>query len=371
MGGEDMDDARKTPLYDVHVRLGGKMTPFAGYMLPIQYSGILDEHHAVRQACGLFDVSHMGRFIIKGADAQDMLESLCTNDITGIAPMAARYTLLCNPEGGVIDDILAYRLPERFMLVVNASNREKVRRHLVKHAGSVNMEDISDDTAQIALQGPAFLQVLGRLGIGETVPEKRYRHAEGMMIAGREISLSTTGYTGEAGVEIYCAADDAPAVTMAIFEAGQALGIKACGLGCRDTLRMEAAMPLYGHELAEDISPLEAGLEHFVKLDKAMDFTGKQVLIQQAESGIPRTRIGLKLEERGIPRQGCAVSSGGTNIGLVTSGGYFPSLDGAYAMALVESAYASRNEFNINIRERDLDAHRVELPFYRRPQTSK
>ncbi|MDP2891855.1 MAG: glycine cleavage system aminomethyltransferase GcvT [Bacillota bacterium] len=366
-----MDETKRTPLYEAHLKLGGKMMAFAGYWLPVQYSGIIEEHHAVRNACGLFDVSHMGRFIIEGDGAAGTLEWLCTNDIASLPEGAACYTFLCNASGGVIDDILVYKLHGKYMLVVNAANREKAWRHLMDNAGGACIRDSSDETAQIALQGPGFLKVLDKLGVGINVPAKRYRYAGGLRIAGLDIELSTTGYTGEEGVEIFCRAGDAAALYDALYDAGADFGLRPCGLGCRDTLRMEAAMPLYGHELGEDISPLEAGLHTFVKLDKTADFIGKQALLEQEEKGVPRTRIGLKLLDRGIPRQGCGVLFKGNRTGTVTSGGFCPTLGGSYAMALIDSRYAEKDVFKIVIRDRALPAQRVDMPFYKRSKQPK
>ncbi len=362
-----MNDIKRTALYDKHVELGGRMVEFAGYMLPVQYSSIMEEHNAVRKRCGIFDVSHMARIIIQGEKAEAFLDSVCTNDISTMVSGLDRYSLLCNENGGVIDDILVYKLENGYMVVANASNHEKVWAHFLKHskAYQLDMADRTEETSQIALQGPLYKEILADAGLAAPIPEKRYRHSENATISGIPCALSSTGYTGEDGVEIYCENADAPAIYDALISAGKAHGLLPCGLGCRDTLRMEAAMPLYGHELTDDISPLEAGLGIFVKLEKAADFLGKEVLQQQAAEGLKRLRIGLMLTERGIPRQGCAVSSSGEKIGYVTSGGFFPTLEGAYAMALVDAAKAD-GEIQVDIRGKLTTAKRVPLPFYKK-----
>lgn len=362
-----MNEAKHTALYQKHLDMGGRMVEFTGYILPVQYKGIVEEHTAVRNRCGIFDVSHMARIYIRGEKAETFLDSLCTNDISTMSTGLARYSLLCNESGGVIDDILVYKLNNGYMVVANASNHEKVWNHFLRKSQDMQLDmvDRTEETAEIALQGPLFKQILADAGLMGVIPEKRYRHNESITIAGIPCLLSTTGYTGEDGVEVYCEAGDAAAIYDALITAGKAYGLLPCGLGCRDTLRMEAAMPLYGHELAEDISPLEAGLGIFVKLDKANDFIGKEALKRQAAEGIQRTRIGFMLSERGIPRQGCAILSNGEKIGDVSTGGFFPTLDGAYGMALVDAAKVD-GDLQVDIRGKLTAAKRVPLPFYKK-----
>ena len=275
---------RKTPLYDCHRALGGKLVEFAGYLLPVQYgAGVIAEHMAVRQGAGLFDVSHMGEVLLTGPDAFANLQRLLTTDYTSLADGRVRYSPMCNERGGVVDDLIVYRFgPETYLLVVNASNREKdvawMREHLF---GDAVLEDISDRVAQIALQGPASRRILEKLAAPELIPGKYYSFTANAPVgnAGGEVSclLSKTGYTGEDGFELYCAPEDAVPLWNALLEAGADEGLIPCGLGARDTLRLEAAMPLYGHEMDEEITPLETGLGAFVKMGKP-DFIGKRAL---------------------------------------------------------------------------------------------
>lgn len=355
-----MQDARQTPLYANHLKLGGKMVAFGGWALPVQYSAILAEHKAVREACGLFDVSHMGEVTAEGPDALSFLNRLCTNDFTGMDDGRCRYSPMCYPDGGTVDDLIVYKRGEgKYLIIVNAANCEKDFAWMREHAaGAVTLANISDTVAQLALQGPLYREVLAKAGVEGELPEKVYTFAEDIRIAGVPCLVSKTGYTGEPGVEIYLKPEDAGRLHDALIEAGAA----PCGLGARDTLRFECAMPLYGHELSKDITPLECGLKSFVKLDKP-EFIGKEALAAAAPK---RRRIGLELLDKGIAREDCPVKDlQGRVIGRTTSGGPAPTLGKNLAMAIVDAGALEAEAFLIEVRGRDLRAKRVKLPFYK------
>ena len=259
----------KTPLYDCHVAAGGKIVPFAGYLLPVQYTGVIKEHMAVRTACGLFDVSHMGEFLIKGADALANVQNLFMYD------GQVRYSPMCNERGGIVDDVLIYKVNgEEYLLVVNAANRHKDAEWVKAHLkGAATFEDISDSVAQLALQGPRAKEIAAKIVPAEGIPTKYYSFVKDVDVQGIKCLVSRTGYTGEFGYEFYCAAEEGPKLWNLLLEAGAEYGLIPCGLGARDTLRLEAAMPLYGHELTDDITPLEAGLDFFVKLGNSARIT--------------------------------------------------------------------------------------------------
>lgn len=357
----------KTPLYDRHVSGGGKIVPFAGYLLPVQYeTGVIAEHMAVRQKAGLFDVSHMGEVIFKGPDALANINRLLTNDFTGMADGQVRYSPMCNETGGVVDDLIVYRVDETtYMVVVNASNRHKdvawMKGHLM---GEVQFDDISDSVAQLALQGPKAPEILRKLAREEDIPVKYYSFVKEGIVAGVKCVVSKTGYTGEDGYELYCLPGEAPALWDSLLEAGKEEGLIPCGLGARDTLRLEASMPLYGHEMSDEITPLETGLGFFVKLAK-QSFIGKQAL--EARAQLTRKRVGLKVTGRGIAREECPVYAGERQIGTVTSGTHCPFLGGAYAMALLEIAHTEiGSAVEIDVRGRKIAAEVIKLPFYKK-----
>lgn len=358
---------QKTPLYDRHVGLSGKIVPFAGYLLPVEYAtGIIKEHTAVRTACGLFDVSHMGEVTYKGKDALTNVQALVTNDCAGMKDGQARYSPMCNEHGGVVDDLLIYRrAADDYLLVVNAANREKdvkwMRAHL---SGACAFEDVSDQMAQLALQGPRALEIFTRVSARENIPRRAYRFLANADVGGIDCLVSRTGYTGEDGLELYCAAEDAPALWDLLLEAGAGDGLIPCGLGARDTLRLEAAMPLYGHEMTDEITPLETGLSIFVKMDKP-DFIGKQALLDKGAPTV--TRVGIKLIGRGIAREHCAVYADGSSVGTTTSGTYCPHLGYPAAMALVATTCAQIGRtVEVEVRGRRVEAQIVPLPFYKR-----
>ena len=351
---------RKTPLYDRHTAAGGKLVPFAGWLLPVQYSGVIAEHRAVRTGCGLFDVSHMGELLLRGPDALANLNRLMTNDFSGMADGQARYSPMCYEDGGVVDDLIVYRCSDTaWLAVVNASNIGKDRDWMTAHlAGDCTLEDLSDQTAQLALQGPGAEALLRTLTAA--LPAKNYTAVLHGTVDGRPCLVSRTGYTGEDGFELYCAPADAPAR----WDARTAAGALPCGLGARDTLRLEAAMPLYGHELSPSINPYEAGLGIFVKLEKP-DFIGKAAL--ERARPVSRRRVGLQMTGRGIAREGCPVYDGGRQVGVVTSGTHCPWVGQAVALALVDAAYKEPGTpLQVDVRGRRVDAQVVKTPFYRR-----
>lgn len=358
---------RKTPLYDVHVAEGGKIVPFAGYLLPVQYgTGVIQEHMAVRQQAGLFDVSHMGEILFTGPTALDTINHLLTNDYNGMAVNKVRYGAMCNADGGTIDDLVVYKFgDECYLAVVNAANREKDYAHMAANVlPGTKCEDISDSVAQVALQGPKAPAILKKLLPEDQIPKGYYTALPKVNLEGMECMISRTGYTGELGYEIYTANENAPKLWKLLREAGEEFGLIPCGLGARDTLRLEAAMPLYGHEMDETITPLEAGLDFGVKLNKE-EFIGKDALVA---AGAPkRVRVGLEVVGRGIVREHQDVYLGQEKIGQTTSGTHCPYLGKAIAMALLDAAHtAEGTELEVDVRGRRVAGKIVPLPFYKR-----
>ncbi len=359
---------KKTPLYQRHVSAKGKIVPFAGYQLPVQYdTGVIKEHMAVREKSGIFDVSHMGEFILKGKDALYNIQRLVTNDCSKMQDGQVKYSPMCNEEGGIIDDLLIYRKNvDSYLLVVNAANRQKDRVWIEKNiTGEVVFEDISDGIAQIALQGPNSNAILMQLGNKEMIPEKYYTFKEEVDIAGVSCLVSRTGYTGEDGFELYCSSEDALKLWDELIKAGsESFGLIPSGLGARDTLRLEAGMPLYGNEMNESISPYQVGLEFTVKLDKE-DFIGKKALIAKKEP--KKVRVGLKITGRGIARKDCQVYFQDKLIGEITSGTHSPYLGYPIAMAFVDSSYNEiGRQVDVDVRGRKISATIVKQPFYKR-----
>ncbi|MEG0166701.1 MAG: glycine cleavage system aminomethyltransferase GcvT [Ruthenibacterium sp.] len=353
---------RKTPLYDEHVACEGRIVPFAGYLLPVQYpTGVIAEHNAVREKAGIFDVSHMGEAMLEGPDALRNLNYILTNSFDTLLIGSARYTLMLYENGGEVDDLIVYRLgADKFFLVLNASNTEKDIAWLRVHLqGDATLTDLSPVTAQIALQGPLSKEIIAPLCDASLLPEKNYTFTEKMAVAGVECLVSRTGYTGEFGYELYMAPEKATAVWKALLENGAV----PCGLGCRDTLRLEAAMPLYGHELGENVNPLAAGLGFAVKMSKE-DFVGKAALVAQGEP--KQIRVGLKATGRGIIREQEPVLSNGTQIGMTTSGTHCPTLGVACAMAYLDKEFsAPGTPVSVLVRGREIAAEVVALPFYK------
>ena len=357
----------KTPLYDVHVALGGKIVPFAGYLLPVQYpTGVITEHMAVREKAGLFDVSHMGEIVLSGPDALNNVQMLLTNNFDDMEDGQVRYSPMCNDKGGVVDDLIVYRIrSDCYMMVVNAANHDKDAAWISSHlTGDVQFEDYSDRIAQVALQGPQSEAILEKVCAKENIPPKYYTYTKDVEVAGCRSIVSRTGYTGEDGFEVYCAKEDAVKVWNALLEAGKENGLIPCGLGARDTLRLEAGMPLYGHEMNDEITPKQTGLGIFVKMDK-QDFIGKKAM---EEMGTPTVkRCGLKITGRGIARENCPVYVGDRQIGHTTSGTHCPYLGGAYAMAIVEKEPAPLGStVEIEVRGKRIPAEVVKVQFYKR-----
>ncbi len=357
----------KTPLYDCHVALGGKIVPFAGYLMPVQYpTGVIAEHMAVRKQAGLFDVSHMGEVMYEGPDALNNLNELLTNDFTNMVDGQVRYSPMCNDEGGVVDDLIVYRYNQnKYMVVVNAANRHKDVEWMKAHLfGDVQFADISDEVAQIALQGPNSKEILARLADASSMPEKYYHFIPECTVGGIACVVSQTGYTGEFGYEIYMKNEDAPKMWDLLLQTGKDLGLIPCGLGARDTLRLEAAMPLYGHEMDDTVTPLEAGLNFAVKMKKE-SFIGKAAM--EAKGELTRKRVGLKVVGRGIVREHERVLVDGQEVGHTTSGTHCPYLGGAYAMAMLKMPYTEvGTKVQAEVRGRLIDCEVVALPFYKR-----
>lgn len=367
------ESLKRTPLYATHKRLGARMVPFGGWEMPVQYTSVLEEHRAVREAVGLFDVSHMGEFEVTGSGALALIQRVGTNNAAKLAVGQAQYSLMCRENGTVVDDILVYRLgEERYWLVVNAGNTEKdwawvnqARETLA--APDCTLRNISAEVAQIALQGPAAQRVLQPLVGAVPLEGIGFYHAlTGVVVAGvKTLVLSRTGYTGEDGFELYCRAADAPALWDALMAAGAEAGIRACGLGARDTLRFEARLPLYGHELSDEITPYEAGLGFFVKLKKGDDFIGREALAALKEQGVARKLVGLAMVGRGIPRQGYEVAYQGQVVGRITTGSFAPTLNQNLGLAYVPSELAAvGTELDVLIRGKAVPARVVETPFY-------
>lgn len=356
------DALARTPLHDEHVALDGKMVPFAGFEMPVQYpTGITKEHRAVRTGAGLFDVSHMGEFEVRGPAALDLVQRVTVNDAGRIEVGQAQYSAMVNEDGGILDDLIVYRFEDRWMLVVNASNRAKDWQWIANHAAAldVDLTDRSDEIALLALQGPGARALLRGLTDTDLDAIGYYRFAEGA-VAGVEGVVSATGYTGEDGFELYLPASGAVAVWRALVDAGAV----PAGLGARDSLRLEMGYALYGNDLDEDHTPLEAGLGWITKLDKG-PFVGREALAAQKEAGVDRKLVGLRLEERGFPRPGYPILADGAPVGTVTSGTMSPSLGHGVAMGYVPADRAkSGTELAVEIRGRAVAATVQRPPFY-------
>lgn len=360
---------KKTALYDKHVSLGAKIVPFAGYEMPVSYSGIIEEHQTVREHVGIFDVSHMGEFIIKGDGALNLIQRVTSNDVTKLKDGDAQYSCLPNGKGGIVDDLLVYKLAEEeYMLVVNASNIEKDWDWISKHnEAGVEMKNISDETALMAVQGPKTAEALQALTDVDLSALKYYTFVRGSFAGFDNVIISATGYTGSGGFEIYVANENAAAVWDAILEAAKDYGIKPIGLGARDTLRLEMGYCLYGNDIDDTTSPLEAGLGWITKLKKEADFVDKDFLIEQKAAGLTRKLVGFEVLGKRPPRQGYAiVNAEGEEIGTVTSGTKGPSVEKAIGMGYVQKAYAKKETtIFIDVRGKKIEAKVVGLPFYK------
>jgi len=356
---------RRTPFHAMHVALGGKMVPFAGYEMPVQYpTGITAEHKAVRSACGLFDVSHMGEFIVTGPGAVEFVDFVTTNHVAGLAIGQVHYSTILNDRGTIEDDCLVYRFADKLMMVVNASNREKDLAHISQHLKryDAQVRDASDDTALLALQGPRAATVLQPLTDVDLASIKYYHFAEGH-VAGRPCLVSRTGYTGEDGFELYHLNDDAEAIWNALMATGQ---VTPAGLGCRDSLRLEMGMALYGNDIDDTVTPLEANLAWLVKLKAKGDFIGRAALEAQKATGLRRKLVGFTSRERAFPRHGYPVFHGGQPSGVVCSGTMSPSLEipiGTCYLPIEGTKEGSAFEFEV--RGRRVPASVVKMPFYK------
>lgn len=362
-------ELKETPIADAHRRLGARMVDFAGWNMPVQYKSIITEHNAVRTKVGLFDVSHMGEFVVTGGDAHDFVQYMVANDIDKLSkPNMALYTQFVMSSGGTVDDLIVYRREKDFLLVVNASNIEKdwawCKEHVRKFK-DVDLKDISDRTGLLALQGPEAVALLARLS-GEWIkdmPSFTYGEAQ---LDGVPISFGRTGYTGEDGFEIFVAAEHTEKVWTKLLDAGQSVGIEPCGLGARDTLRLEAGLPLYGHELDDQTSPLEAGLGWSVKLDKK-EFLGKEAMQKQQKEGMPKALVCLRSEGKALPRQGYPVFDGDKQVGSVTSGSQGIFVGYPIACAFVPASLTKvGTKLQVGIRESKVAAEVVKRPWYKR-----
>ena len=358
-------DLKKTPLHECHIKLGARMVPFAGYEMPVQYSGVLEETRSVRKTCGLFDVSHMGQFRLSGKNALEELSGLVTNDLSKLALGQAQYNMLCNEAGGVLDDLVVYRRSEEEVyLCVNASNRKTgfdwLQSHLTR---SVELVDESDATALLALQGPLAESLLCELGNATQIRSLKYYWAQEIPMLGRACYLSRTGYTGEDGFELYVSSEVAPLFWETLLEKGRSLPLVPCGLGARDTLRLEMGYPLHGHELSPTITPLSAGLSWTVRLKKSIPFLGASALCEQVAKGVDPVLRAFSLDDRRIARQGYAITtSDKEKVGQITSGTFSPHRDQPIALGFVKKAFADGALF-VEVRDTLLPLKTVKLPF--------
>lgn len=360
------EELKKTPLYEAHVRHEGKLVPFAGFEMAVQYpTGINAEHRAVRNEAGLFDVCHMGEFVIRGPQALDLIQKITVNDASKLAVWQVQYSAMCLENGGIIDDLLVYRGPDHYMLVVNASNKEKDLAWVEKQAEAfdVEVDDQSDATALLAIQGPKTAEIVQSLTDTKLEEIGYYRFARGS-VAGIDGIISRTGYTGEDGFELYIPAGDGMKLWNSLMEAGADKGLIPTGLGCRDSLRLEMGYALYGNDLDEEHTPLESSLAWITKLDKG-DFIGRDVLVKQKEEGVARKLVGFKLTEKGFPRHGYPITSGDEDVGIVTSGVVSPSLGVGVGMGYLPTDLSrAGTEIGIRIRNKIIPAVVQRPPFF-------
>ncbi len=360
-----MTSFRKTPIYNQHVAMNAKLVPFSGWHMPVQYEGILAEHKVVRDVAGIFDVSHMGRFQITGRDAIEFINYITVNDVERLEPFCSQYTLACRENGGIIDDFLVYRLPDKILIVPNAGNSDKLLKWLQKIAISyeVEIQNLTEQTVLFALQGPKSELILNAI-TKEDLRKLTFQSFTETWIEGIKAKIFRTGYTGEDGFEIWCSAECGPELWSIILKSGIDRGLKACGLGARDTLRLEAGLALYGHEIDESINPIEAGLGWVVKFKKPK-FIGRNSLLSIREKGLTRKLVALKVLERGIPRQGYDISYGGNCVGQITSGAIAPTLGYGIGTGYVPISLTEPGTIlQINIRDKKIPAVIVKQPFY-------
>ena len=360
---------RRTALYDQHLALGGRMVSFVGWEMPIQYKGIVEEHHAVRQRVGLFDVSHMGRLEVTGPDAASFLRNLVTYDVAGLEVGKGHYALVCQEDGGILDDVYVFRLAdERFLMVVNSANADGIRDWAQRHLApslQTTVEDRQAETVMLALQGPDAHRYLARL-VPPLAEGLRPRGCAEVSLAGVTVFFSRTGYTGEDGVEIILPS----AAGVILWKWFVEHGVQPCGLGSRDSLRLEAALPLYGNDIDTATNPFEAGLGWVVTLDDGADFIGREALLRIREAGVQRHLACLKTQERGVIRPGHAILHSGRRVSELTSGGFSPTLGVSIGMAYLPAELTSvGTELQVDVRGRPLRAQVVQRPFYKRPKT--
>lgn len=364
-----MDDLKRTPLYDAHLALGGKMVPFAGWDMPVQYKGLVVEHEAVRNKVGLFDVSHMGEVDVDGPQALEFVNYLVVGDVKALKPGQVLYSMMCYENGGIVDDLLVYRKADTsFLLVINAGNIEKDDAWIRDQASKFDVyaRNRSDEYAQLAIQGPRAQAVLQMLTETDLNTIGFFEFKEGVSIHGVDALVSRTGYTGEDGFEIYCAPEYVERIWLEILKAGEIEGIEPAGLGARDTLRFEATLPLYGNEIDKDVTPLEAGLAFFVHMD-GDDFIGKEALLKQKEDGLELKLVGFELIDKGVPRHGYSALHNGDVIGKVTTGYKSPTLKKVIGLALLDIEYTKLGtEFDVDIRGKLKKAVVISKRFYKK-----
>jgi aminomethyltransferase len=361
--------SKETSLHGVHKGLGALFTDFAGWSMPVRYASELAEHKAVREAAGLFDLSHMAEIEVTGRQSAAALDYALVGNLSGVKPGRARYTMICDENGGVLDDLVVYRLAdEKFLVVANAGNAGVVAAALAERVAGFDavVDNRSENVALIAVQGPKAVDIVGAVTDADLGALKYYASVPAV-VKGHDVLLARTGYTGEDGFELYVPAGEAPAVWRILSEAGEPHGLLPAGLACRDTLRLEAGMPLYGNELSLQLSPFEAGLGRVVKFEKPGDFVGKAALEELSKADVPRVRVGLKGAGRRAPRHGYTVLSGETEVGEVTSGALSPTLGYPIAMAYVDREHSEPGtELSVDIRGRIEPVEVVALPFYSR-----
>ncbi|MCL1975070.1 MAG: glycine cleavage system aminomethyltransferase GcvT [Firmicutes bacterium] len=361
---------KRTPLYECHIDLGAKMVDFGGWEMPIQYTSIIEEHQATREKAGLFDVSHMGEIIMKGSSSRAVLGKLVAADLDALAPQKIAYSFFTMENGGVVDDLLIYMVSDtEYFLVVNASNTDKdfawLKEKVAELSPEVEVINYSDDYGQIAIQGPCAQDILQKLTKFDLSLIKFFTFAT-ITVCEEDVLVSRTGYTGEDGFEIYCKPSQATELWHALLKAGESDGLAPIGLGARDTLRFESALPLYGHELSADITPIEAGLKFFVKFG-VDDFLGRDILERQVAQGTTRKLAGIEMIERGIPRDGYRIEKDGQDVGYITSGAFSPTFKKGLAMVLLQTDIVQiDNEVDVVIRDKKVKAKIVKLPFYKK-----
>lgn len=358
--------AKKTALYETHKGLGAKLVEFAGYEMPIQYSGIIEEHKQVRTSVGVFDVSHMGEFLIAGEKAESFLNYVTINNVAGMSVGQAQYNAMCYEDGGIIDDLLIYKFEAHYLMVVNAANLDKDWNWLQAHiTDGVSLEDVSESITLLAVQGPNSRKLMQKLTDADLSKVKFYHFIEGK-VDGVSATIARTGYTGELGFELYIENQYAEQIWNAIFNAGEEFDVLPVGLGARDTLRLEAGFCLYGNDIDKTTNPLEAGLGWITKLDKG-NFIGKDALLKAQENGLSRRLVGFELQERGIPRHGYTITKNGEDIGEVTSGSQSPILSKGIGMGYVKWEYRKPGEeIAIQVRNKEIPAIVVKPPFHKK-----